>query len=293
MPLAHFESVTFLGLDALPIEIEVDSFEVEENASIMMVGLPDVAVKESKDRVKTAIKNSGFQLNMIQATVNLAPGHLKKEGPLYDLPIALGLLLSGNHIKTESLKDYLIVGELGLNGQVRPIRGTLAMAMLARSMKKKGVIVPAPNAKEAAAVPGIDVIPVNTLRDAAHFLEGKMNIPPVTTEISEAFFSHATPSVDFSDIKGQSHVKRAMEIAAAGGHNILLSGPPGSGKTMIAKAMLGIMPALTVDEALDATKIHSIAGMITENQSIISERPFRSPHHTISYGGLILSLIHI
>jgi magnesium chelatase family protein len=197
------------------------------------------------------------------------------------------LLKSLNIIEGTNHQDYLIFGELGLSGELRPIQGALASAMLAKEMGKKGIILPSSNALEAASLPGIDVIPVSHLKEAVQFLQNTQSIPPVSQELSKDFFSHSAPLIDFADIKGQAHVKRAMEITAAGTHNVVLSGPPGSGKTMLAKALGGIMPELTVEEALEVTKIHSIGGMMKEGESIVVTRPFRSPHHTVSYAGLI------
>lgn len=289
MSLSRIFSVSLLGLDALPVDVEVDVVaSKDDKQTFVIVGLPDAAVKESKDRVLTAIRNSGHFTGSIYCTVNLAPGDLKKEGALYDLPIALGLLRSLGIIPKENFHtDYLVVGELGLSGEMRPIHGALAIAMLARDLGKKGVILPAANAKEAAAVPQIDVIAVHHLKEAIEFFKNPSSLKPVSAKISSDLFKNATPPVDFADIKGQAHVKRAMEIAAAGGHNAVLSGPPGSGKTMIAKALIGIMPELTVAEALETTKIHSVVGLLPEGQSLVTQRPFRSPHHTISYAGLI------
>lgn len=286
MSLARIQSVALLGLEAVLVEVEVDVAK-SDKTSLLIVGLPDSAVRESKDRVLAAIKNSGYSLGMLQITVNLAPGDLRKEGSFYDLPIAIGLLQSlGIFSNQEQLSNCLLVGELSLGGEMRPIQGALAIALRARASGKKALLLPACNAPEAAAVPGIDIIPIHSLKEAITFLNDPSSIPPLSLNTSKEMFAN-TPLVDFADIKGHTYVKRALEIAAAGNHNVVLSGPPGSGKTMIAKALIGIMPDLTLEEALEVTKIHSIAGLLKEGQSLITERPFRSPHHTVSYAGLI------
>lgn len=287
MALSRIYSVALFGLDATPIEVEVDVAKSDKPV-LVIVGLPDTAVKESKDRVLTAIKNSGYSPGIIYCTVNLAPGDQKKEGVFYDLPIALGLLRSLEVIPHADFQsDYLVVGELGLSGAMRPISGALAMAMLARKLGKKGIILPAGNALEAAAVPDIDVIAVKDLKEAVQFFKNPHSVAPIVKNISSELFQSDPALIDFADIKGQMHVKRALEIAAAGGHNVVLTGPPGTGKTMMAKALIGIMPNFSVEEALETTKIHSIAGLIGENVGLVTQRPFRSPHHTISYAGLI------
>ncbi len=288
MGLSKILSAALQGVEAVPIEVETDVRQSNDKILLIIVGLPDTAVKESKDRVLAAIRNSGYDLGSFHATINLAPGDLKKEGALYDLPIALGLLEASGLLKDKQhLKDYLIVGELALSGILRPIQGALATALLARNQGKKGVLVPAANAREAAAVPGIPVFAISHLNEAINFFKDPSSLSAVSSIVSADLFKNSQPAIDFSEIKGQLHVKRAMEIAAAGNHNMILTGPPGSGKTMLAKSLIGIMPELTIEEALEATKIHSIAGLLNHEKSLITERPFRSPHHTISYAGLI------
>ncbi len=287
MVLARIQCVSLFGLEAIPVEIEVDVSK-SDKLSLVIVGLPDAAIRESKDRVLTAIKNSGFQLGCIHCTVNLAPGDLKKEGVFYDLPIAIGLLHSLGVLKNaHHLQDYLIVGELGLSGQLRPVLGALAIALLARNLGKKGVLLPANNGPEASMVSGINIYPIDTLKQAVDFLNDMSPLQPLKPDLTQSVFSTPYRGIDFSDIKGQSHVKRALEIAAAGSHNIILSGPPGCGKSMMAKALVGIIPELTLEESLEVTRIHSIAGLLPPGKHLVTERPFRSPHHTVSYAGLI------
>lgn len=287
MALSRLQCVSLIGLEALPVEVEVDVMKAEK-LSLVIVGLPDTAVRESKDRVLTAIKNGGFQLGAVHCTVNLAPSDLKKEGVLYDLPIAIGIIRSAGLIKEEKVQaaDYLIVGELALSGELRPLTGALAIAILAREQGRKGLLLPASNAKEAALVHGLHVFGMNNVKEVVQFLQNPAAFQP-TQPSSFSPSEYALSSIDFCEIKGQAHVKRGLEIAAAGAHNIVLSGPPGCGKTLMAKALPGIMPQLTLEETLEVTRIHSVAGLLPEGQSLLPQRPFRSPHHTISYAGLI------
>lgn len=278
------------GVDARTIDVEVNSGgEVQAGKlGYFLVGLPDNAVKEGYMRIEAAAKNIGLRLPRIKMTVNLAPADIRKEGAAYDLPIAIGMLAASGYVRTEILDRYIILGELSLDGTLRPVKGALPIAIQARKEGFKGFILPAENAREAAIVNDLEVYAASDLRQVVDFFNGQGELKKVEVDTREEFFiNQSNYTIDFSDVKGQDNIKRALEIAAAGGHNVILIGPPGAGKTMLAKRLPTILPQLSLKEALETTKIHSVAGTLPRDASLITQRPFRSPHHTISDVALV------
>jgi magnesium chelatase family protein len=284
MPSTVLSAATF-GIDAYPVHVEVDTDR--SLPSFTVVGLPDSAVRESKERVLAAIRNSGYQWPRKRVTVNLAPADRRKEGSAFDLPIALGILVASQQLKPTRLNDFAFLGELSLNGSVRPVHGVLPMALGLHQHAVYGLVVPQQNAREAATANGPLVYGASTLHEAVEILEGSTRLHPYDLDVQDLFKQELKSAVDLSDVKGQEHAKRALEVAAAGNHNLLLIGSPGSGKTLLARRLPTILPDLTLSEALATTQVHSIAGVLPAGQALVSTRPFRAPHHTISGAGLI------
>lgn len=273
------------GLEVTTVTVEVS---MSRGVLYHLTGLADTAVRESHDRIVAALQNNGIKFPVADITVNMAPADLRKEGSSYDLPLAIGILAAIGKVKTDRLTDYMIVGELGLDGRIQPVRGALPIAIRARKEKFKGLIVPRQNVREAAVVNNLDVYGMESILDVIGFLNGEADSQPTIIDTRREFYEHQSRfELDFADVRGQENVKRAMEVAAAGGHNMIMIGPPGSGKSMMAKRLPSILPPLSLSESLETTQIHSVAGKLGKNMSLISQRPFRAPHHTISQVALV------
>jgi magnesium chelatase family protein len=273
------------GIDAVTVTIEVN---VSRGIRFFLVGLPDSAVKESQQRIESALRSMGQHWPGKQVVINMAPADIRKEGSSYDLPLAMGILTADEKVTKEDIDAYVLIGELSLDGTLQPVKGALPIALRAREEGFKGLILPVKNAKEAAVVGGLDIYGMEKIGDVVDFFNGLRKFEPVKVNLAEIFRNEANKyDVDFSDVRGQENVKRALEVAAAGGHNIIMIGPPGAGKTMLAKRIPTIIPPLTLEEALETTKIHSVAGKIDDHTALMTKRPFRSPHHTISDVALV------
>ena len=273
------------GLDVTTVTVEVS---VSRGVLYHLSGLADTAVKESRDRIVAALQNNGIKFPVADITMNMAPADLRKEGSSYDLPLAIGILAAIGKVKPDLLSEYMIVGELGLDGMIQPVKGALPISIRARKEKFKGLIVPKQNEREAAVVNNLDVYGMESIMDVVNFLNGEGDYKPTIVDTRREFYEHQSHfELDFADVRGQENVKRAMEVAAAGGHNMIMIGPPGSGKSMMAKRLPSILPPLSLAESLETTQVHSVAGKLGKNMSLISQRPFRSPHHTISQVALV------
>ena len=278
-------SAAVMGLEAIAVTIEIS---MTRGAMLHLSGLADTSVRESYDRIKAALYNNGYKMPVADLTINLSPADIKKEGCGYDLPLAVGILASIENLKSDRLKDYMLVGELGLDGRLQPVRGALPIAIKARADKYKGLIVPKQNIREAAVVNNLEVYGMESLVDVIHFFNGTKTFEPTVVDTRREFYEQQSNfDLDFADVRGQETVKRALEVAAAGGHNLIMIGPPGSGKSMMAKRLPSILPPLTLGESLETTQIHSVAGKLSKDTSLISQRPFRSPHHSITQVALV------
>ncbi|MFN5417890.1 MAG: YifB family Mg chelatase-like AAA ATPase, partial [Flavobacteriia bacterium] len=284
MLVKTYSSAVF-GIDATTITIEVN---IAQGVNFILVGLPDNAVKESQQRIKAALKNNNLNYPGKEITINMAPADIRKEGSIYDLPIALGILAASEQLISEQLDQFIILGELSLDGTVQPMKGVLPIAIKAKQEGYKGIILPKLNAPEAAIVGDMEIYGIDNLREIVDFLNLKTELKPLVADIEKEFNQKIfDTSVDFKDVKGQENIKRAFEISASGGHNVILIGPPGAGKSMLAKRLPTILPPMTLDESLETTKIHSVAGKMKTEVGLVSERPFRKPHHTISDVALV------
>jgi magnesium chelatase family protein len=283
--LARVRSATLVGIDAAPVSVEVDV--ASGLPSFTTVGLPDSTVRESRDRIRAAIRNAGFEFPADRITVSLAPADLRKEGAAFDLPMALGILCATGLVKPERLERAVVVGELSLDGCVRPVRGVLPVALHCRRRPHTLLIVPADNAAEASVVEGVDVIGVATIHHTVEYLNAERAIPPARVDAARWLASRPVDGVDFSDVRGHAHAKRGLEIAAAGGHNVIMIGPPGAGKTMLARRLATVLPPLSLEEAIEVSVVWSVCGLLPRDRGLVTERPFRAPHHTASESGLV------